>query len=194
MKKTVSYLVMIALLFCVGCSMKLSTEELSTEIEKSINEALASKHKGLTVKSLTLIKASENNYSGVVTISNVQKDSSNYDIKVIYDGENMKWEIPNLYIKLLSIEVEQSVSEYFISKNINLDIESLILIKKTENNYLGKLTISNEEGESKQCDIEVITNGENTNWEISESSDALLYFSLSKEKRVFFNILRNSFN
>ena len=194
MKKIVSYLVMIALLFCVGCSMKLSTQELSKEIETAISKDLTSKNTGLIVKSLTLIKESENNYSGIVTIKDAQGDSSKHDIKVIYDGENTKWEIPSLHQKVLSLNVKKSINEFFVSKNIKLNAESLTLNRVLDNKYSGKLLITNEDGDSKYCDIEIIDDGENQHWEIDESEEDLKYFSLSRQEKNGLNLLKWIYN
>ena len=194
MKKIVSYLVIIALLFCVGCSMKLSTQELSKEIETAISKDLTSKNTGLIVKSLTLIKESENNYSGIVTIKDAQGDSSKHDIKVIYDGENTKWEIPSLHQKVLSLNVKKSINELFVSKNIKLNAESLTLYRVFDNKYSGKLLITNEDGDSKYCDIEIIDDGENQHWEIDESEEDLKYFSLSRQDKNGLNLLKWIYN
>jgi len=194
MKKIVSYLVIIALLFCVGCSMKLSTQELSKEIETAISKDLTSKNTGLIVKSLTLIKESENNYSGIVTIKDAQGDSSKHDIKVIYDGENTKWEIPSLHQKVLSLNVKKSINELFVSKNIKLNAESLTLNRVFDNKYSGKLLITNEDGDSKYCDIEIIDDGENQHWEIDESEEDLKYFSLSRQDKNGLNLLKWIYN
>lgn len=90
----------LTLLLLVSCSQitetfakTLSTEELTTEVKKSIRETLDKKHlENQKIKNLTLVHLSGNEYSGVLETTYWGIDHTN-SVEVIYDGENLKWEI-----------------------------------------------------------------------------------------------------
>lgn len=113
MKKVINLLVITTLLFCVSCSLRMSSQELSEEVKKGINEYFATQEFDLKATSLSLIQEAGNNYSGIVTIVDDSGDSEQFDVKVVYDGENVKWEIPNFYQQLIMKGLLQGLMEEY---------------------------------------------------------------------------------
>ena len=75
-----------------GCSGRLSTEELSVEVKKSMEEYFAQNEMEVEITSLVVTHKSENEYKGIV--STVEPEGNfDYAVEIIYDGENMTWEI-----------------------------------------------------------------------------------------------------
>lgn len=72
----------------VSCS--LSTDDLAIEVQKSMEEKF--KPEGIIVKSLLLTKKGGNVYSGILETKEPNGEFT-YTVEVIYDGENMTWEI-----------------------------------------------------------------------------------------------------
>jgi hypothetical protein len=84
-------LVILMLLFSTSCS--LSTNELAKEVEISMqetwnNEGVA----GIKIESFLLTHKGGNEYSGILE-TNEEGEKFKYTVQVIYDGENMQWEI-----------------------------------------------------------------------------------------------------
>lgn len=71
-----------------ACS--LSTEDLATEVQKSMEEKF--KGEGIVIKSLILTKKGGNIYSGILETKEPNGEFT-YTVEVIYDGNNMQWEI-----------------------------------------------------------------------------------------------------
>ena len=79
------------LFFATSCS--LSTNELAEEVKISINETW--KNEGVTgikIESFLLTHKGGNEYTGILE-TNEDGEKSKYNVQVIYDGENMQWEI-----------------------------------------------------------------------------------------------------
>jgi len=74
-------------------SCKLSTNELAEEVKISMLETWEKDGiTGVTIESLILTHKADNEYSGIlITIEDGEKMT--YTVKVIYDGENMQWEV-----------------------------------------------------------------------------------------------------
>lgn len=79
----------VALMVCALAGCALSTEDLTAEVQKSMQEKF--KSSGVTIKSLVLSKKGGNVYSGVLTTN--EPDEVVYSVEVVYDGENMTWKI-----------------------------------------------------------------------------------------------------
>ena len=94
MKKLVllkRYLSILFLVFLFSC--KLSTDELADEVKISMNETW--KEAGITgikIESFMLTHKGGNEYSGILE-TDEDGESFTYSVDVIYDGENMQWEI-----------------------------------------------------------------------------------------------------
>lgn len=77
----------------MASSCRLSTNQLAEEVKKSMKETW--KQQGITgvaIDNLTLTHKGGNEYSGLLeTTENGEKGK--YTVEVIYDGENMKWEL-----------------------------------------------------------------------------------------------------
>jgi hypothetical protein len=85
--KTILVSILLALSLA-ACS--LSTEDLVTEVKKSMEEKF--KGKGITIKSLMLTKKGGNIYSGLLETKEPNGEFT-YTVEVIYDGNNMQWEV-----------------------------------------------------------------------------------------------------
>jgi hypothetical protein len=82
----------ICLALFAGCSGRVSTEELTVEVKKSMEEYFAQNEVEVEITSLILTHKSENEYKGV--LSTVEPEGNfDYTVEIIYDGENMTWEI-----------------------------------------------------------------------------------------------------
>ena len=73
-------------------SCKLSTEDLTIEVQKSMEEKMSSE--GISIESLVLTKKGGNTYSGILE-TNEPNGRFTYSVEVIYDGNNMQWEVVN---------------------------------------------------------------------------------------------------
>lgn len=79
------------LFFATSCS--LSTNELAEEVKISMNETW--KNEGVTgikIESFLLTHKGGNEYTGLLE-TNEDGEKFKYTVQVIYDGENMQWEI-----------------------------------------------------------------------------------------------------
>jgi hypothetical protein len=79
------------LFFATSCS--LSTNELAEEVKISMNETW--KNEGVTgikIESFHLTHKGGNEYTGLLE-TNEDGGKFKYTVQVIYDGENMQWEI-----------------------------------------------------------------------------------------------------
>lgn len=95
MKKIIENLSKIALIlmlfFITSCG--LSTNELAEEVKISMTETF--KNEGVTgikIESLILTHKGGNEYTGILE-TNEEGEKFKYTVQVIYDGENMQWEI-----------------------------------------------------------------------------------------------------
>ncbi len=82
--------VLFASIFLVSC--KLSTDELAKEVEKNMSESQQFKENSIKIKSLILTNKSGNEYDGVLYTAEPNGEFT-YKVEVIYDGDNMTWEI-----------------------------------------------------------------------------------------------------
>ncbi len=79
------------LFFATSCS--LSTNELAEEVKISMNETW--KNEGVTgikIESFLLTHKGGNEYTGILE-TNEEGEKFKYTVQVIYDGENIQWEI-----------------------------------------------------------------------------------------------------
>jgi uncharacterized protein YcfL len=89
MKKLMIIFALVAMLFT---SCRLSTDELANEVEKSMSENEQFISNSIKIKSLILTKKSGNEYNGILNTSEPNGEFT-YTVEVIYDGNNMTWEI-----------------------------------------------------------------------------------------------------
>jgi len=89
MKKLKTLLTAILVTIAVA-SCSLSTEDLKTEVQKSMEEKF--KPEGINIKSLILTKKGGNVYSGVLETKEPNGEFT-YTVEVVYDGENMTWKV-----------------------------------------------------------------------------------------------------
>jgi uncharacterized protein YcfL len=86
------FTIVFMLILLTGCGSRLSTNDLATEVQKSVEEALVGKE--IKIESLVLTRISEdsNMYKGIL-----ETDEPNgkfvYAVDVSYDGENFTWEL-----------------------------------------------------------------------------------------------------
>ena len=73
-------------------SCKMSTNDLAKEVEQSMKESEQFQEGSFRIKSLILTKKSGNEYNGILETSEPDGDFT-YSVEVIYDGDNMTWEI-----------------------------------------------------------------------------------------------------
>lgn len=79
------------LLFATSCS--LSTNELAEEVKISMNETWKNEGvSGIKIESFLLTHKGGNEYTGILE-TNEEGEKFKYTVQVIYDGENMQWEI-----------------------------------------------------------------------------------------------------
>lgn len=79
------------LLFVTSCS--LSTNELAEEVKTSMQETWKKEGvTGIKIESFLLTHKGGNEYSGILE-TNEEGEKFKYTVEVIYDGENMQWEI-----------------------------------------------------------------------------------------------------
>ncbi len=91
MKKTkLLFAVLFAVISLVSC--KLSTEDLTKEVKKSMTESKQFKENSIKINSLILTKKSGNEYDGVLQTTEPNGEFT-YKVAVVYDGNNMTWEI-----------------------------------------------------------------------------------------------------
>ena len=94
--KNTKHLVILAFLSAIlFTSCKLSTNELAQEVENSIEETWEKENiTGISINDFTLTHKNENEYAGILeTIEDGERYI--YSVEVVYDGENMQWEIIN---------------------------------------------------------------------------------------------------
>ena len=86
-------LAILMLLFSTSCS--LSTNELAKEVEISMQETWENEDvSGIKIESFLLTHKGGNEYSGILE-TNEEGEKFKHTVQVIYDGENMQWEIIN---------------------------------------------------------------------------------------------------
>jgi len=73
-----------------GASCSVSSNDLAAEVQKSME--LKYKPEAITVKSLILTNKSGNVYSGVLETKEAEGEFT-YAVEVVYDGQNMTWQI-----------------------------------------------------------------------------------------------------
>ena len=79
------------LLFVTSCS--LSTNELAEEVKTSMQETWKKEGvTGIKIESFLLTHKGGNEYSGILE-TNEEGEKFKYTVEVIYDCENMQWEI-----------------------------------------------------------------------------------------------------
>lgn len=100
MKKIIKTIALSLAICLLGSCFGPSTQELANEVEKGIQNWLVENETDLTVRSFTLMHVEGNKYSGIVTIADDEGDADDFKVEVIYDGENVSWEIPNFYQQL----------------------------------------------------------------------------------------------
>ena len=89
MKKLKIFLATI-LIAIAAASCSLSTEDLATEVQKSMEVKF--KPEEINITSFVLTKKGGNEYSGVLDTKEPNGEFT-YIVQVIYDGENMTWEV-----------------------------------------------------------------------------------------------------
>ena len=90
-KNLIKSLVILMLLFSTSCS--LSTNDLAKEVQISIQETWKNEGlEGVKIESFLLTHKGGNEYSGILE-TNEEGEKFKYTVQVIYDGENMQWEI-----------------------------------------------------------------------------------------------------
>jgi hypothetical protein len=92
MRKIYRFLFAIILVLTLLTSCRLSVDELTNEVEKSMRSSEDFKVNSIKIKSLILTKKAGNEYSGVLDTSEPNGDFT-YSVEVIYDGTNMTWRI-----------------------------------------------------------------------------------------------------
>jgi uncharacterized protein YcfL len=85
-------MIIFALVAMLVTSCRLSTDELANEVEKSMSENEQFISNSIKIKSLILTKKSGNEYNGILNTSEPNGEFT-YTVEVIYDGNNMTWEI-----------------------------------------------------------------------------------------------------
>ncbi len=85
------FLICVTSIFITSCGVSIEdlTEEVKISMEQTwIDEGIT----GITIKDLTLVHKSGNEYAGILE---TQEPNGNfkYTVEVIYDGENIRWEI-----------------------------------------------------------------------------------------------------
>lgn len=71
---------------------RLSTDDLAKEVQASIEETLKTDSSGIKITSFVLTQKGGNEYAGVLD-TDESGNKFTYNVEVIYDGKNMKWEI-----------------------------------------------------------------------------------------------------
>lgn len=92
MKKIIRLFVVVFFTTITLISCSLSTDELTKEVIKSMNETDDFKSNSIKINSLILTKKSGNEYNGVLETSEPNGNFT-YSVEVIYDGDNMTWRI-----------------------------------------------------------------------------------------------------
>ena len=84
-------LFIVVVLFFTSCN--LSTSELAEEVKASMEETWDNEGlTGIKIESFMLTHKGGNEYSGILN-TNEDGEKFTYSVDVIYDGENMQWEI-----------------------------------------------------------------------------------------------------
>jgi hypothetical protein len=92
------YLFLVGLFIAVAlslasCDLRMSADELATEVQQSMVETW--KEQGFTpkvTKGLRLTHKGGNEYVGLITLS-VDGESEQFSVNVTYDGNNVQWEV-----------------------------------------------------------------------------------------------------
>lgn len=79
-----------------ACS--LTTEELTEEVKKNMNESEFFQKNDIKVVDLKLVHKAGNEYTGILKTKEPGGEFS-YDVEVLYDGSTYKWEIKEEIIK-----------------------------------------------------------------------------------------------
>lgn len=93
MKRTTNLICAFLFLAFTLTSCKLSTNELAQEVRYSMEETWEKEGiTGINITDFTLTHKRENEYAGILeTLEDGERFS--YSVQVVYDGENMQWEI-----------------------------------------------------------------------------------------------------
>lgn len=87
---SLSFLMIIALSLS---SCRMSTNELAEKVKISMQETWSKEDvTGIKIENFTLTHKGGNEYSGLLE-TDENGENFKYTVEVIYDGENMKWEI-----------------------------------------------------------------------------------------------------
>ena len=91
--KKCKYLIGIILvsLFLTACG-DLSTDELSVKVQDQMQEKFDASGIYIKVNKLTLVEKSNNEYSGILETTE-DNGIHSYQVDVLYDGENLTWNI-----------------------------------------------------------------------------------------------------
>jgi hypothetical protein len=95
MKKSIKIigLLAFALSYSTLVSCKLSTGDLAKQVQENMVETWKENGVGLKIaKDLLLVKKSDTEYSGLVTVS-AEGETEQVTVNVIYDGESFSWTI-----------------------------------------------------------------------------------------------------
>ena len=77
----------------ISTSCSLSTDELAEEVKMSMEETWKKEGvTGIKIESFMLTHKGGNEYSGILETTE-EGESIKYTVQVIYDGENVNWEI-----------------------------------------------------------------------------------------------------
>ena len=95
MRKSIKIIGLLA--FMLSCSMlvscKLSTEDLAKQVQENMIETWKENSIDLKVtKDLLLVKKSDTEYSGLVTLS-TEGETEQVTVNVLYDGNSFSWKI-----------------------------------------------------------------------------------------------------
>jgi hypothetical protein len=93
MKKMFGAAILLLLVCSMMFSCKLSTTELAEQVQQAMIESWEESEIDLEVsKSLILVKQSDTEYSGLMTVSDGEYEEQ-ITVNVIYDGDYFQWEI-----------------------------------------------------------------------------------------------------
>ena len=86
------FIIVFMSILLTACNSRLSTNDLATEVQKSIEQTFEGQ--GIKIKSFVLTRTSEdsNMYKGILE-SDEPNGKFTYAVDVSYDGENFTWEI-----------------------------------------------------------------------------------------------------
>jgi hypothetical protein len=96
MKRINMFLAGMAMLSAMFTSCSYTTADLANDVKASITTTFRENDvEGVVVKDVILVHEGGNHYSGIVTTV-TDGEVEKFDIAVVCDGENFKWEIPEL--------------------------------------------------------------------------------------------------